>query len=108
MSGILSNVTAPFGDSESLKYIGYGAGGGYVMTMLMSMRNGGGMPSLFSNVMLESAIAGGVTDYVLMVASTPDVYSMGKGALWGALGAFVWFKYIKSMTNNLWGGSTKI
>ena len=103
LNTIVDSATAPLSDSIFLKYIGYGAAGAYAEDFLMNWWQGSGMPELAGREAVESAVAGGISNYlVLAVYGNVDVITTWKAVATGAAANYLWWNFIRAYAVN-WG-----
>ena len=100
MVDYLNTAVSPFTFNPTLWYMGYTAVGGYAGAAALAKYQAGALPPLGSKFMVESAIVGGATGWVVLMLSAPDLTSMAKAIGVGALGQWAWFKFLRPMAVN--------
>lgn len=93
MSLSTSTFTNPL--QYNTKYLGMGALGGLLGTYMMQRWNDNAAATLLDTYQLESAAAGFVTNWIVVMAWTPDTSSTIKGLLIGWAGAAVFNRLLR-------------
>lgn len=101
MATYLDRVMVPFQSNMALWNMGYGAIGGMLGAGLVSATSTGKIPPLMGRFMVESAVIGAITNYLLLVTGfSTDIQTTPRSMLMGAAGQFVWYRFARPMAVN--------
>ncbi len=77
--------------------MGYGAVGGFVGAVAMAHNETGQIPALTGRYTVESALAGGAVNWLLLASGMGvDNLSIGKAMLAGFAGGYMWQKMLRA------------
>lgn len=92
MTDYVNRATYAITNRDTLTYMGMGAlGGGLAATFTL-----GSVPSLSGRYATESLVVGALSNMLMFTFYNPDTYSTTKAVLSGAVGQWLWYRWLRA------------